>query len=49
MDALIARLVILLDLLWDRTKDHTGLWALISEVVEEMRLASSSPPTQQPS
>ena len=41
MDAqavVIARLVVLLDLLWDCTEDHTGLWALISDVIEEIML-----------
>jgi len=53
MDApavLIARLVVLLDLLWDSSKDQIGLWTLISEVVGDImvfskRLASSDPKT----
>jgi hypothetical protein len=36
MDALLTRLVVLLDLLWDSTKDHIGLWALIYDVIEGM-------------
>jgi hypothetical protein len=35
---LIARLVVLLDLLWDCSKEQTALWTLISDVVEEMLL-----------
>jgi len=35
---LIARLVVLLDLLWDCTKDNTVIWGLISDVIEEMLL-----------
>ena len=30
------RLVVLLDLLWDCTKDNTGIWCLISDVIEGM-------------
>jgi hypothetical protein len=30
------RLVVLLDLLWDCTKDNTGIWGLISDVIEGM-------------
>ena len=33
---LLHRLIVLLDLLWDGSKDQIGLWALISEVIEEM-------------
>jgi hypothetical protein len=35
---LMFRLVVLLDLLWDCTKDNTGIWGLISDVIEEMLL-----------
>jgi hypothetical protein len=35
---LIARLVVLLDLLWDCSKEQTALWTLISDVIEEMLL-----------
>jgi len=35
---LLARLVVLLDLLWDCSKEQTALWTLISDVVEEMLL-----------
>ena len=31
---LMTRLVILLDLLYDGTKDRTGIWSLISDVIE---------------
>ena len=36
MGALLTRLVVLLDLLWNNTKDHIGLWALIYDVIEGM-------------
>ena len=37
---LLHRLIVLLDLLWGCSKDQIGLWALISEVVEEMFVQS---------
>ena len=39
MDALpvlIARLIIALDLLYDSTKDQTGLWSIISDLIEQL-------------
>ena len=34
--ALLHRLIVILDLLWNRSKDQIGLWGLISEVIEDM-------------
>ena len=36
--ALMTRLVVLLDLLYDGSKDQTGIWCMISDVIEEMVL-----------
>ena len=36
LPALIARLVIVLDILYDSTKDQTGLWRLISDLLEQI-------------
>ena len=41
MDALpvlIARLIIALDLLYDSIKDQTGIWSIISDLIEQMQL-----------
>jgi hypothetical protein len=43
---LIARLVVLLDLLWDCSKEQTALWTLISDVVEEMLLLEDNEEVQ---
>ena len=34
----MTRLVVLLDLLYDGSKDQTGIWCMISDVIEEMVL-----------
>ena len=31
------RLVVLVDLLYDCSKDQTGIWSLINDVIEEMQ------------
>ena len=36
LPALIARLVIVLDILYDSTKDQTDLWRLISDLLEQI-------------
>ena len=36
LPALIARLVIALDILYDSTKDQTNLWRLISDLLEQI-------------
>ena len=36
LPALIARLVIVLDILYDSTKDQTYLWRLISDLLEQI-------------
>ena len=36
LPALIARLVIVLDILYDSTKDQTYLWRLISDLLEHI-------------
>ena len=36
LPALIARLVIVLDILYDSTKDQTYLWRLISDLLEKI-------------
>ena len=43
---LIARLVVLLDLLWGCSKELTALWTLISDVVEEMLLLEDNEEVQ---
>ena len=32
----MTRLVVLLDLLYDCSKDQTGIWCMISDVIEEI-------------
>ena len=36
MHVVIARLTIALDLLYDSTKDQTGLWSIISDLIEQL-------------
>ena len=38
--ALICRLILVLDLLYDSTKDH-AIWVLISDVIEDIQQATS--------
>ena len=34
--ALLQRLIVLLDLLYERRKDNNALWTLISDIIEKM-------------
>ncbi len=36
--ALITRLICILDLLWDSTKEQVGIWSIISDLIQEMLL-----------
>ncbi len=40
LPALLARLVIALDLLYDSTKDQIGIWSVLSDIIVEMQRSS---------
>ena len=37
LHALINRLIIILDLLYDATKGHNSVWLIISDIIEELQ------------
>ena len=40
LPALLTRLVIALDLLYDSTKDQIGIWSVLSDIIGEMQQSS---------
>ena len=40
LPALLTRLVIALDLLYDSTKDQIGIWSVLSDIIVEMQRSS---------
>ena len=36
--ALLTRVICVLDLLWDPTKEQVGIWSIISDLIQEMLL-----------
>ena len=40
LPALLTRLVIALDLLYDSTKDQIGIWSVLSDMIGEMQQSS---------